>query len=246
MFGWLPLCVQWYDNVKMISYCMLYLMAGAGVCWSCIILKTNCRSFERSDPFHQLCMSITRTCFLPSDFCVLILGTQRSPWKRKGRFVGVRIYIYIYIYIVTFFRRWSMILFLWFEQKNCIAVGNSTFHMNIPSQDLSDLYADGGWATMVSGREVHSWEPVYFRTWSGSITPTPWSLQDKASAEVSGVGPSQRWVRRPGLDDLGSEHSASQNESHVHRLLKLLILATIFPWKITTGIVLLSYCSFVL
>lgn len=78
----------------------------------------------------------------------------------------------------------------------------------------------GGWATMVSGREVHSREPVYFRTWSGSITPTPWSLQDKASAEVSGVGPSQRWVRRPGLDDLGSEHSASQNESHVHRFLQ--------------------------
>lgn len=173
-----------------------------------------------------------------------------SYWAPKGVLEKGRAdsweYVYIYIYIVTFFRRWSMILFLWFEQKNCIAVGNSTFHMNIPSQDLSDLYADGGWATMVSGREVHSWEPVYFRTWSGSITPTPWSLQDKASAEVSGVGPSQRWVRRPGLDDLGSEHSASQNESHVHRLLKLLILATILPWKITTGIVLLSYCSFVL
>ena len=244
MFGWLPLCcVQWYD-VKMILYCMLYLMVGAGVCWSCIILKTNCRSFERSDPFHQLCMSITRTCFPP----IFVF----SYWAPKGVLEKGRadsweyVYIYIYIYAVTFFRRWSMILFLWFEQKNCIAVGNSRIHMNIPSQDLSDLYADGGWATMVSGREVHSWEPVYFRTWSGSITPTPWSLQDKASAEVSGVGPSQRWVRRPGLDDLGSEHSASQNESHVHRLLELLILATILPWKITTRIVLLSYCSFVL
>ena len=171
------------------------------------------------------------------------IGHPKESLKKEGQIRGST---YIYIYTVTFFRRWSMILFLWFDQKNCIAVGNSTFHMNIPSQDLSDLYADGGWATMVSGREVHSWEPVYFRTWSGSITPTPWSLQDKASAEVSGVGPSQRWVRRPGLDDLGSEHSASQNESHVHRLLELLILATILPWKITTGIVLLSYCSFVL
>lgn len=98
----------------MIWYCeddiVLYVMFD-GRCWCMLTLyhfEDQLQVFWRVwSPLSVV--YVDHNNLFPSYICVLILGTQRSPWKRKGRFVGV--------YTVTFFRRWSMILFLWFEEK---------------------------------------------------------------------------------------------------------------------------------